>query len=279
MSTKMFGCPASTLDTYTEMLSSKGLSMDASVETPFYGVWLLGSSINHSCYFNARRSFIGDMIIVRASRDLKRDTVVTVAYHHNDGINNEAFQRKLEPYGFTCECAICLDSITSDPDILRIRKVVFENLHKIFTKISSHPISQLGLIGKVVWLLNLLATGYTQPADKVPRILLAKGHYLLLRILISENMIIKSLERAKMLLVSLGFIISGADNSADDFKIIQWGIAVDYLVEVFISIRTAFGRLGFKTKFSQAHTYARTMFRIIVGEDDSFESVHGVKKG
>jgi SET domain-containing protein len=38
------------------------------------GVWPLASYINHSCFSNVRRSFIGDMMIVRATQDLRANT-------------------------------------------------------------------------------------------------------------------------------------------------------------------------------------------------------------
>lgn len=45
------------------------------------GVWPLASYINHSCNSNARRAFIGDMMIVRATRDLAPDEEINFWYH------------------------------------------------------------------------------------------------------------------------------------------------------------------------------------------------------
>lgn len=44
------------------------------------GVWPLASYINHSCYSNVRRSFIGDMMIVRATQDLIANTELVFWY-------------------------------------------------------------------------------------------------------------------------------------------------------------------------------------------------------
>jgi len=38
------------------------------------GIWIISSYINHSCISNCRRSFIGDMQIIRATQDLHADT-------------------------------------------------------------------------------------------------------------------------------------------------------------------------------------------------------------
>lgn len=45
------------------------------------GIWTLASYTNHSCYSNASRSFIGDMMVVRASQDLAPNTELTFWYH------------------------------------------------------------------------------------------------------------------------------------------------------------------------------------------------------
>lgn len=43
------------------------------------GIWLKASSMNHACYPNCSRVFIGDMVIVRAARDLATGTELSVA--------------------------------------------------------------------------------------------------------------------------------------------------------------------------------------------------------
>ncbi|KAJ5291346.1 hypothetical protein N7478_000597 [Penicillium angulare] len=47
---------------------------------PSCGIWCLASHINHSCFNNACHSFIGDMMILRATKDLAPDTEITTWY-------------------------------------------------------------------------------------------------------------------------------------------------------------------------------------------------------
>jgi hypothetical protein len=71
MTYNVFGCLDSSLNTHKNMLASE------SKEPTGFGscdIWTQASYLNHSCVSNVRRAFIGDMMIVRASRDLETDT-------------------------------------------------------------------------------------------------------------------------------------------------------------------------------------------------------------
>lgn len=52
---------------------------------------------------------------------------------------------------------------------------------------------------------------------------------------------------------------------------------IDHIVEVFMHARTAFITLGHLEDSKRAEEYARVLYKIAVGEDSSFESVHGVR--
>ncbi|KAK6500131.1 hypothetical protein TWF481_010486 [Arthrobotrys musiformis] len=44
------------------------------------GMWFLPSFLRHSCVPNAHRAVIGDMLVVRAGKDIPKDTKVTISY-------------------------------------------------------------------------------------------------------------------------------------------------------------------------------------------------------
>ncbi len=68
------------------------------------GVWLMASKINHSCISNVRRSFIGDLQIIRATRDIPADTELTFWYTVPTG-DYYKMQKGLESWDFQCKCA------------------------------------------------------------------------------------------------------------------------------------------------------------------------------
>ncbi|PSR81369.1 hypothetical protein BD289DRAFT_484477 [Coniella lustricola] len=72
-----FGCP--------EVKSTK--SFVEETEQPDHeatGIWLHASYVNHSCLQNTLRAFIGDMMIVRAFRDIKAGEEIFMSYYIHD---------------------------------------------------------------------------------------------------------------------------------------------------------------------------------------------------
>ena len=84
-------------------LSASGFS----TTTPSRGIWLRASCINHACNPNVHRSFISDLIILRAQTHIPRDTEVRFDY---TSCFESVSQRRqfLSHYGFHCECERCV---------------------------------------------------------------------------------------------------------------------------------------------------------------------------
>lgn len=91
-----FGCPAirSSLDDEEDSVAGST------------GIWLQASYMNHSCLPNTSRAFIGDMMIVRAARDIKAGEEILTSYQSSLA----AFPKRKEnfkPWGFQCDCPLC----------------------------------------------------------------------------------------------------------------------------------------------------------------------------
>lgn len=70
------------------------------------GIWLHVSHANHSCVPNADRSFIGDMMVVRATRGIKAGEEISLNYL----IPNHSYlerKERLYSYGIECDCPLC----------------------------------------------------------------------------------------------------------------------------------------------------------------------------
>ena len=82
-------------------------------------MWLLASYINHACSYNSVRHFIGDMMIVRATRDLPQgqetrlltSTLVLQAHIKIDG-------RRSMTSGASCVIAVCARLKANHPRLL-----------------------------------------------------------------------------------------------------------------------------------------------------------------
>lgn len=205
-------------------------------------------------------------MIVRASRDMEAGTEITFWYKSPDDISRKDMDEAHKHWGFVCACAICLDARATSAVILRKREKLVEDLKRVFNPLATE---------KIVRLLDTLNQTYTQPAEDVPRLLLWDPQLALTRIYASQKKACKSMESAVKVLTSLGFVVVGADSSQTLFTIVRWGFLVDNLVETFLHLRAAFTAMKAMKDSARAEEYARTTYKIVVGEDESFDATYG----
>ncbi|KAI0396784.1 hypothetical protein F5Y17DRAFT_58913 [Xylariaceae sp. FL0594] len=79
-------------------------------DPPACGFFLLASRVNHACLENCRRSFVGDVLILRAAQDLPAGTELRYRYLWEGEEPYEERLKALEKiWGFTCTCEACVD--------------------------------------------------------------------------------------------------------------------------------------------------------------------------
>lgn len=80
------------------------------------GIWHMASFINHACNPNACRCFIGDLLVLRATRDIKADEEITHSYIST--ANRKDLQISLKnSWDFTCTCPLCeAEAATTEKD-------------------------------------------------------------------------------------------------------------------------------------------------------------------
>lgn len=132
-----------------------------------------------------------------------------------------------------------------------------------------------GSLQKIERLIDELNQTYSQPADKVPRLLAWDPQLALAQAYASQNQTRKCIVAVGKILTSLGFLISGTDSPQTPFSINRWGMLQDYLVEAFVLLRNMFLVNKAVENSKKAGEYARTTYKMVVGEDASFESVWG----
>ncbi|KAH6642926.1 hypothetical protein C7974DRAFT_386403, partial [Boeremia exigua] len=267
MGFNVFGCPLSSLETHKSTAAN-----DSKTQAAYHscGIWTQASYINHSCMQNARRSFIGDMMIVRATRDLQPGEEITFWYHMPSGEPLKA-QEKLKNWQFVCDCAICQDDATTEATVHAERKKLLKELQQVF-----QPSPQQNLkLGKAKRLLKALNDTYQRSMDEVPRLLVWDPQALLTRIYLVQGKIEKALGSFQQTLSLLGFSVAGADCTPEPFRIVRWGLFVDHLIEAFLQAREAFMAIGSWGDSETARVYAKVAFKIVVGEDGAFESMYG----
>lgn len=268
ISLNSFGCPLSSINSHKKIRDHKN-----EPETAYHscGIWIQASYINHSCTSNARRAFIGDMMIVRATRDLEKNTELSIWYHSPDRRNPKDLQGKLKHWGFECACSICSDVKSTAPVVMRKRDMLRNNVEKLIKEASLRS----GTLQKIERLIDELNQTYSQPADKIPRLLVWDPQLALAQAYASRNQTTKCLVAAGKVLTLLGFVITGTDSPKTPFSISRWGMLQDHLVETFMLLCNMFLVTKAVSNSKKAGEYARTAYKMVVGEDASFDSVWG----
>lgn len=91
MSFNVFGSPHSSVHTHKDTMANKGPNK---YKQHSCGIWINASYINHSCINNCHRTFIGDVMIVRATKDLKANTELRFCYQPPTGKGEFGSTRK-----------------------------------------------------------------------------------------------------------------------------------------------------------------------------------------
>ena len=260
-----FGCPRTSLENHSAKLKSESPHHHTS------GIFIKASHINHSCYGNARRSFIGDMQIVRATRNLPAGSEIFFWYAIPETNNTyEKTQEKLQNWGFQCTCAICRQSKKTKKTVLSRRRNLLEDLKAVFG-------SQTGAdLTKAERILDAVDKTYSEPATEVPRLALWDPYVLLTRIYSSRNQQDKVIETAWKVLLSLGFTIKRQEPASfkSTFEVERWGLMEDCLIQTWVHLWTAYAQVA-PDLCRRAEEYAKITYRICIGEDDTFDDRYG----
>jgi hypothetical protein len=265
ISLNAFGCPLSSRESHFKPQKYEKAQYHSC------GIWLKASYINHSCFSNVRRSFIGDLQLVHMTRDSPAGTELTFWYHTPDGKGYEATQKNLENWGFKCDCAICLDSKNTSAKLLRRRETLRGNLKTVLQ-------SSTGVdLAKAERLLTAIEQTYKSPPSKVPRLDLWDPYLFLIRLHAARKDPQKVVPLALKVLDSLGFIINGGHTPAQPnspFEVTQWGLMVDSVIETWVHLWTAYAIVA-PELCEKAEGYAKMAYRMCIGEDVTFDESYG----
>lgn len=239
------------------------------------GIWPFASRINHSCVTNCRRSFIGDMQIVRASQDIEADTELYFGY--NVPLPHQTYeetQKNLQSWGFVCCCALCLVKKSTPGKVVQQRLNLNDSLKALLKPGAS--VSQLTRARKI---LEDLGKTYESSEDAVlvPRMELWDPYFALGTELLERNKPADGLEMLLRGLDALGFsIVACPPRDAIDengrkkatLEIKRWGQANDYTVPMFLRMMDAYEKLA-PELCSVAKDYAGIAYSICFGEKET----------
>jgi len=246
------------------------------------GIWIIASYINHSCLGNCCRTFIGDMQIVRATQDMVADTELEFSYISSFAPNADfdSRQKKLrKQWDFTCLCILCMDAKTADKKLIAKRKAFEKDLTRAFEAADSKSglnVSKLDT-AKVERTLAALEKSHKDTLGKIPRKEMWEPYLALTRVYNMLGNHTKVLWGVSKTLEMLAFKVKGIMSSHEPLIVDKWGMVVDHLIECWLLLWTCFAHQGKGEKAAAAKNNAVVTFRIVVGEDESFDETYGSK--
>lgn len=123
-----FAAPARSLD----VLKHPGMAVRN-------GFWIHTSYINHSCLPNSVRTFLGDLLVLRATRDISAGEEITAQYVTPE-LAHERRQEKYEgTWGFRCDCRLCELEGAIGREVERQRMDIFDELKVKALKLGQAP--------------------------------------------------------------------------------------------------------------------------------------------
>lgn len=232
------------------------------------GIWINASYINHSCLPNIEAAFIGDMIIIRAAKDLAAGSELTYSYTGLLGAYDER-QSGLRYYGFQCTCYRCLRDINIHQDCRDVRVGILNSLELENRKLA---MSKAGTtLGRIEKLLDDFDNTYTTPPSDLPRPEIYMELFISIRNFDSWEMFAEVVTLGCRLLVVSGFDLR---IGREGFRVMQWGSVSDLTVASLAYMWKAYGTVN-PVLCHGVEEILKTAYEIVVGEKWSFESVYG----
>ena len=263
-----FGCPtvrSSDLESQKQSASPAGYHST--------GLWVRASYLNHACDGNAMRSFFGDMMILRAVRDIAKDEEILHPYLLPDAINATTQEKLQKTFGFECDCRICLAEAASPVRQRKSRKELIEKLQALLrTRVpSAQSLNRKASITQVENLSGRLRTTYEgQPFENTPRLgLIAPGLWLC-EAYRYDSYHDKMIKTAISLLRDLGFSVSvtGKDVAIDR----EHGQLDGNAIEAAMYAAHGYNHQGNTSIGTQLEDFAKSLYLLISGEMRHFES-------
>ncbi|KAK3945207.1 SET and MYND domain-containing protein 4 [Diplogelasinospora grovesii] len=128
------------------------------------GLWAHASYMNHSCVPNTMRSFIGDMLISRATRDIAEGEEIFQQYVPVRALVDLRNAQFREGWGFECGCALCGGERRSSSAMLEKRKEALQAVEKACNKKQAVKAGKGGVTG-----IGIVPDATIRQVDKLMR--------------------------------------------------------------------------------------------------------------
>ncbi|KAK5662237.1 hypothetical protein OQA88_8142 [Cercophora sp. LCS_1] len=241
-----------------------------------FGLWPHAGLIKHQCFGNAYRSFKGNVMTVRATRPIEKDTEITWSYQQLARPKRERVTEFLNERGIHCDCAICEHDRPKDPEVIRDRSRIVREHRELLKKALSWG------MGLKKWRLNVtdsylnaLSESYSKPASEVPRL----AHYELFAQILDlawdpkHGQGFDNTLKVSVILDALKSVYFVIERRGNDNVLVlkQWGFVSPCTFKLFILLRNTYASSGNDLLAQEAERHAKMLYKITFGEDETFD--------
>ncbi|KAH6649414.1 hypothetical protein F5144DRAFT_634810, partial [Chaetomium tenue] len=106
------------------------------------GLWPRAALINHSCVPNAGREFVGDLMVIRATKNIAKGEEIVHSYDES-GVYEDRQRALMTTWGFECSCALCAVEKAEDSAVLEKRRTFSKEVDAFFKSIASSANTKL----------------------------------------------------------------------------------------------------------------------------------------
>jgi hypothetical protein len=85
------------------------------------GLWIMASYANHSCIPNAKIAYVGDLMVMCATRPIGAGEEITHSYDNSSDYDTRT-AALMNTWGFRCTCALCIAENADGPSIRKKRQ-------------------------------------------------------------------------------------------------------------------------------------------------------------
>lgn len=182
----------------------------------------------------------------------------------------------LQGWGFTCSCLLCVEAKKVEKMIKEKRKALRADLMKAFEKHSSdNKMLDMGKIESILAQLEKTTGKHGEGKAQEtglwePYLSLTRGYAMLGR---AEKVVWGTLKTLEMLGFEMAF---GGASRDSTIAVTKWGLMNDFVVECWMLLWTTFALMSALKAADMAKDLA-TSYKIIVGEDETFEETYGIR--
>ena len=236
------------------------------------GLWIMPSYINHSCWPNSVRSFLGNLLIVRAARDIREGEEITINYIENESGIQKRQKALYSGWGFNCKCTLCEIETAEQNGAQDKRQELVEKALKFEVYLKQSVKKTNSGIAPMITLIKGIEATYSKPEFIHPRIPLLSPTNILRKFLVRAERPRDVFLLAKQALNGLGFKIT---TKGGKVVVERYGYMFYPVMNLFVHVITAGAMMGDLWTAILWRNAAVNVYEVLAGEKESFFDVFG----